>query len=187
MRALRTYVSFIMVFGILFGLMVAVCTAPFGDSGSAGLLAGLVRGGVIGGFTAVALVIFDRVGDRQARPGEPHGPRQGATVLVDGGADLPDRIKDSLRTLPAEIRDADIIDGRFTARTKWTWRSFGEEVTVQVTGDPGSPVAQISSRPVVRTALIDYGKGRLNVHRVAAALQEGSAPGASRIDSGDPC
>ncbi len=43
---------------------------------------------------------------------------------------------------------------------------------MQLTGDPAGPLAQVSSEPVVSTTLIDYGKGRRNVHRVVAALTE---------------
>jgi hypothetical protein len=74
--------------------------------------------------------------------------------------------------LPAEIRAVNVAAGHYTARTTWTWRSFGEHVTTELTGDPGSPVAHVSSRPVIPTTVLDYGKGHLNVRRVVAALQD---------------
>jgi hypothetical protein len=73
--------------------------------------------------------------------------------------------------LKAEIREADPSTGRYTARTRRSWRSWGEDVTVELTGAQTAPVARITSRPVIRTTLIDYGKGRRNVKQVAAALQ----------------
>ena len=171
MRALRTYSLLFLVFGVPFGLVTGLCTGWWLDSAAVGLYAGLAGGGISGGLSTLALVIMDQVGDREARPGEPHGPRQAATIPVRAGLDLPDRIKVALLSLPSEIRHVDVAAGRYTARTKWSWRSFGEEVTVQLTGEPGAPIAQVSSRPIVRTTLIDYGKGRRNVHRVVAALQ----------------
>lgn len=171
-RALRTYGVLLFVFGIPFGLLTGLCTGLWLDSASAGLSAGLAAGGTAGGLFTLVLAIADQVGDRGARAGEPHGPRQVATVPVRGGGDLPHRVKVALLSLPGEIRDVDVIAGRYSARTKWTWRSYGEEVTVQLTGDAGCPVARVTSKPIVWTTLIDFGKGRRNVHHVVAALQE---------------
>jgi hypothetical protein len=154
-RALRTYGLLFLVFGIPFGLLTGLCTGWWLDSAPAGLSAGMAGGGIVGGLSTLGLAILDQVGDREARPGEPHGPRQAATVPVRGGPDLPDRIKMALLSLPAEIRDVDVTAGRYTARTKWSWRSFGEEVTVQLTGDLEALRAQVSSRPIVRTTLIE--------------------------------
>jgi len=42
---------------------------------------------------------------------------------------------------------------------------------VQLGGDPAAPAAVVSSRPVVATTLVDYGKGRSNVAAVAEALR----------------
>jgi hypothetical protein len=84
--------------------------------------------------------------------------------------------------LNAEIRESDAAAGRYTARTRLSWRSFGENVTVELNGDATAPVAHISSRPVIRTTLIDYGKGRRNVQQVAAALR-GLSQSDGRSDS----
>ena len=172
MRALRPYVLLLLTFAIPGGLLIGLCVGWALDSASDGLYAGLAGGGIVGGLSTLALIILDQVGDREARSGEPHGPRQTATVPVRSGPDLHDRITLALLALPAEIRDVDVAAGRYTARTKWTWRSFGEEVTVQLTGDSDTSVAHVCSWLIVPTTLIDYGKGRRNVHRVVAALEQ---------------
>jgi hypothetical protein len=171
-RALRSYGLVLLVFGIPFGLLTGLCTGWWLDSASAGAVAGLGAGGVVGGLCALVLGTLDLVGDREARPGERHGPRQSATVAVRPGPDLPHRIRVALLDLPAEIRGADDAAGRYTARARWSWRSFGEDVTIQLIGDPAAPVAEVSSTPVVRTTLIDYGRGHRNGHRVAEALRD---------------
>jgi hypothetical protein len=74
--------------------------------------------------------------------------------------------------LPAEIREADVAAGRYAADTGWSWSSSGEHVTVELTGDPASPQARVSSRPRSRVQLLDYGRGRRNVNRVIDALQD---------------
>lgn len=128
------------------------------------------RGLVIGAVIALVLGTLDLVGFRGAGAGA-LVPRQAVDVPVRGGGDLPYRIQAALGTLPAEVRSADVPAGRYAARTRMSWRSWGEEVTVQLAGDPSAPTARIASRPVIRMTLLDYGRGRSNVARVAAALR----------------
>ena len=172
MRALRTYVLLLLlVFSIPFGLAMGL----FADGCATRPRRGCPQGSSWAASAALltlVLAVVDRLGDREVRPGEPHGPRQETQVPIRGGADLPDRICRALLALPGELRDVDVAAGRYIARTRWTWRSFGEDVTVQLTGDPGSPVAHVSGRPVVRTTLIDYGQGRRNVHQLLEALRQ---------------
>lgn len=170
MRALRSYglpfLFFAPPFGVLFGLFTGLTNR----SAAEGLLAGLVVGAVAGGLFALVIGTLQYTGNRDAAPGRPTGPTQAVTIPVRPGADLADRIRAALLSLPAELRTADVPAGRYVARTGTTWRSFGEHVTVQLTGHPAAPMAEITSRPVVRTTLIDYGKGRRNVDQVAAGL-----------------
>lgn len=128
----------------------------------------------MGGVCVLVIGTLDVVADRDGRHGGPAGPRQEARVSVAAGDDLPGRIQSALRELNAEIRDEDVAAGRYNARTRRSWRSFGEDVAVELTGDATAPVAHITSRPVVRTTLLDYGRGRSNVQQVAAALRRPS-------------
>jgi hypothetical protein len=170
-RALRSYGLAFLGFGIPMGLIVGLTTGIWLGSLSAGLLAGLAGVAIMGGAFALVIGTLDVVANRDASSRGPFGPRQEATVTMRPEADLPDRIQAALRQLNAEIRETDVAAGLFKARTRWTWRSFGEDVIVQITGDPDAPVAHITSRPVVRTTLVDYGKGRRNVEHLAAALE----------------
>lgn len=173
-RALRSYGLAFLGFGVPMGLIGGLCAGFWLGSATAGLLFGLVGCGIMGGLFAAVIGTLDLVAGRGEQHGGPSGPRQDATVSVGAEAELPDRIEAALRQLNAEIRDKDVAGGRYTARTRWSWRSFGEDVTVTLTGDPTAPVAHITSRPVVRTTLIDYGKGQRNVQQVAAALRQAS-------------
>ena len=116
------------------GLVIGLSRGLVLQSASDGLAAGLVGGAVTGGLFPLAVGTLDLLGDREARPGEPSGPRQAASVQVRGGPDLPERITAVLSSLPSRIRVVDLANGHYTARTKWTWRSFGEEVSVRLTG-----------------------------------------------------
>ncbi|SOE01388.1 hypothetical protein [Blastococcus haudaquaticus] len=170
MRSLRTGLLLFVATAVPFGALAGLATGLVLGSVRAGLLAGVGAGLVFGGVMAAVLGTVDAVSDR-APKGAPRGPRQDRTVAVRSGPDLPDRIMAALRGLPAEIREADVAAGRYRARTTTTWKSFGEEVSVQLTGDPSAPEAVVSSRPVVATTLVDYGKGRSNVAAVARALE----------------
>jgi hypothetical protein len=61
--------------------------------------------------------------------------------------------------------------GRYEATTRVSWKTWGERVTVQLSGDPVAPEACVTSRPRISTTLIDYGKGRSNVETVVRALR----------------
>ena len=171
-RALRYYGLVFVLFAVPMALLIGLGTGLSAGSASTGVWSGLAAGGLGGAVVAVLLGTADvLVGDRGARPGEPHAPRQSATVPVPDGPELPQRIPSALLAPGGELASADDVAGRYTVRTRMTWRSFGERVTVQLTGGPAEPLAQVSSEPVAPTTLIDYGKGRRNVHRVVAALR----------------
>ncbi|WP_324276269.1 hypothetical protein [Blastococcus brunescens] len=179
MRSLRTVALLFVATGVPFGLLSGAAAGFVIDSARAGLATGIGAGLVFGGLMAVLLGSLDAVADRAPQDAR-RGPRQDTTVPVRGGADLPDRIVAVLRGLPAEIREADVGAGRYRARTRWSWKSFGEEVTVQLTGDPSAPRVVVSSRPVIATTVVDYGKGRSNVAEVADALRRGHCPTGDR-------
>jgi hypothetical protein len=72
---------------------------------------------------------------------------------------------------------ADVGDS-LEARTKRTWRSFGERVSVELHATTEKTTVIVRSRPVIRTTITDYGKGRMNVRSVRASLIAASSPGA---------
>ena len=169
-RSLRTFAVIFAAMGLPFGLAAGLAVGLFERSAGAGVAVGVGAGICFGGIMALVVGGADALSDRAPQGARP-GPRQDMTVPVPAGADLADRIVSALRSLPAEIHEAGVSAGRYRARTRWSWKSFGEEVSVQLTGDPSAPQAFVSSRPVVPTTLVDYGKGRSNVATVAAALR----------------
>ncbi len=176
MRTLRTYALIFVATGVPFGLVTGFLAGLIAGSTGAGIAIGAGAGLVFGGIMAGVLGSIDAVADRAPQTAR-RGPRQDMTVAVRPGPDLPDRIVASLQSLPAEIREADVWAGRYRARTRLTWKSFGEDVGVQLSGDPSAPWALVTSRPVVPTTLVDYGKGRKNVAAVAGALAASPHPG----------
>jgi hypothetical protein len=179
MRALKLYgtifVAMAVPFGVLTGLVfvglfaaldvgVGAVTGFVGGLGS-GLFFGLVMALVLG--TAQLIAVRGVPRDRSL------SPRQEERVTVAGGPDLADRVVSALGSLPAEVTAADVSAGRFVARRRANWKSWGEEVVVQLSGDPARPTATVSSRPRVRTTLVDHGRGHRNVEHVLRALGGG--------------
>ena len=169
-RALRVYLLVFVAAGPFFGLAVtAMDVVVFGDELSEALRDGLFSGLFFGLTMAAVLGTMQLVGTRGIPAGTSLSPRQELRTPVVNDPWLPDRIVQALSTLPA-AGTADVPAGRYTGTTRWGWNSYGEEVVVQLTGDPARPIAVISSRPRVRMTLLDYGKGRRNVEHVARAL-----------------
>ena len=174
MRALGVYLRLFVVTGVAFGLLMAVVLgASFAvldmDAG-VGAVGGLAAGLPFGLAMSAILGTGHVIGHRRTPPGTSLGPRQEETVAVPGDPGLSDRVMGALWSLPAEVTDADVPAGRYVARTRRSWKSWGEEVVVQLSGDPARPLVTVTSRPTVRTTLVDYGRGRHNVEHVLRAL-----------------
>lgn len=170
-QVLRVYGA-ALVPGLLFGLIFWNLAAFWAADGADGLPTRFAWGAVAVVLGAAIMGTLSLICERRAGAGHGLGARQIATVSVRGGADLPQRVKVALLSLPAEIREADVTAGRYTADTPWGWGSSGEHVTVELTGDPAHLRARVSSRPRNRAQLLDYGRGRRNVNRVIEALQD---------------
>jgi hypothetical protein len=169
-RWLRTYALIFVATGVPFGLIVGLASVVFVGS-QAVLWPAIVAGAGFGGVMAGVLGSLDALSYRGAPPGAPRGPRQSATVLVRPGSDLSERVRAALASLPAAVTVADDASGRYEATTRVSWKTWGERVTVQLSGDPAAPEACVTSRPRISTTLIDYGKGRSNVETVVRALR----------------
>jgi hypothetical protein len=169
-RWLRTGALVVVATGVPFGVFVGLMNVAFSE-GWDGLRAAAVAGIGFGVVMALILATLDTVANRGVPPGTPTGPRQSTTCPLRPGCDLPDRIRAALLSLPATVTLADAAAGRYEATTRSSWRSWGEHLTVQVSGDPAAPRARVTSRPRMPTVVVDYGRGRSNVLAVADALQ----------------
>ncbi|WP_369131977.1 hypothetical protein [Modestobacter sp. I12A-02662] len=176
MRALKLYGTLLAVTAVPFGLFLGLplaglfALAGIGAGAVEGLLTGLGGGVVFGVLMALVLGTAQLFGVRGVPRGRSLSPRQERRVPVPGGPGLPDRVVSALRSLPADVTAADVATGRFVARRRASWKSWGEEVVVQLTGDPAHPTATVSSRPVLGTTLVDAGRGHRNVEHVVPAL-----------------
>ena len=179
MRVIKVYGGLFLATGVPFGLFMGMVlgalygVADLGEGFPEGLVVGAAAGVVFGLLMALTLGTMQLLGFRDAPKGLSLSPRQTREIPVANGPDLADRVVAALRSLPAEVTTVDVPAGRYVARRGVSWKSWGEDVVVQLSGDPAHPVATVSSRPRLATTLIDYGRGRRNVEHVVAALPTG--------------
>ncbi len=72
----------------------------------------------------------------------------------------------------AVIKEKDLKTGTIKAKTKITWRSFGEiiKISTQSLGDDETLI-EIKSSPFIPTNVIDYGKGLENVETIVSYIK----------------
>ncbi|PCC18897.1 hypothetical protein [Brevibacterium aurantiacum] len=70
--------------------------------------------------------------------------------------------------------------GRLSASVNVSWRSWGENLTVNVDEVPGGTVVRIRSECAFPLQIIDWGKNRDNVSQIKRGLEPPHAPEAGR-------
>jgi hypothetical protein len=94
------------------------------------------------------------------------------SALISGatGSELLDHAADIIRArwrLRRLVRDP----GAVAARTKTSFKSWGEDIRVEVTSElPQSATIVISSRSALKTTLIDWGVNRRNVEQLHSEI-----------------
>ncbi len=67
--------------------------------------------------------------------------------------------------------------GKIDARAGMTWKTWGDVVSFDVRKiDSDRTQIEVSSRPVVRTTLVDYGKNLENVEKIIKFIKEHDEP-----------
>jgi hypothetical protein len=81
--------------------------------------------------------------------------------------------KESLEAVNGRVKKANPSDGKIEAVTGWTLKTFGCAISyiIKPIGEQLTEV-QVSSRPCVRTTLVDYGENLDNVERICVFLSE---------------
>lgn len=151
-------------------------TIRFGVSYRTGFTLSLLFGVVFGAFMVIVLGVMDYGYKRKLlrRYGRvEHGVRQKREFLVDGEYEqICRRSEEILLTLSVEAVSFDEANGLLSGRVRPTFRSFGEQVSVQL-----EPISEqqtkvvVESKPRVRMTAIDYGKNFENVEEFCSLLK----------------
>jgi len=174
-QALRHYLAIFVAAGVPFAAVAGLVAGGFG--GRSGLVQGVAGGLFFGAAMALALGTLSVVRQRRAgaSPSGGLGPRQTRRLVVDMAPErafetavgLLQRLAATVETSPGRLHA--------TGWTTGTMESAGEVVTVTVSPyESGQALVEVRSRPVVRTTVTDYGKGRRNVETLLARLARAS-------------
>ena len=132
---------------------------------------GLVLGAIFGGMMVWLRARVDRRLKSQGIEPGTVDPIQDASVEVVGGlSEVYEASKRALLSLrKARLTRDEPITGELEGRTGVTWWSFGELITVQITGDGPDATVHVVSKPRISTVTTDLG-GK-NAENVALFLR----------------
>lgn len=173
----------------LYWRIFAACAIPYGlgmgiyfalTRGLArGVAAGAMAGFLFGVVMSATLGTLAILKTRRAGP-DALRVAQDRTVEVRGTREgVLERVRKALAQLPLArhvrvTRTGDVVE----AKVGTSWRSWGEVVIARVAdATPEGRLVHLTSRPRLRTTVVDYGKSHANLEAVANALR--SQPSAS--------
>ncbi len=162
-------------FGIPFGLVMGVFYSLLGGL-IVGLLVGLFSTFLFGGLMSLIAGSLHIHYVRQIRSGESeealgvhHVRRVELRLPYEEAFDL--CISSLNAVKKGRIRREDRPSGRIEAKAGMTWVSWGEVISFDLRRiDENRTRVEVSSRPVLRTTLVDLGKNLENVERIAGTL-----------------
>jgi hypothetical protein len=166
----------LVIFAALTGLMwvMALPLAALRWDANTALL--FATAGALGtGIIAVAIAIVHDTVARRGLGSESASPRQHRSLLTSRSADEAFRIVQQLLKGQSWIRVKEEDPGKrlLVARTRASLSSFGERLVVEVSrAESGTTAVTMTSEPLVRTTLIDWGKNWRNLEHLQRLLQQ---------------
>jgi len=163
---MNLYVKLFLGVGIPFGVFMGFYVG-FTRGLSVGIWSGLMSGLFFGFFMSLVLGTFHKMKTKRmsSGTGDDVGPHQSRIVTVDTPFEsIFEKCLQALGNIKAKVTNTDKVAGTITAKTKMSWKSFGEEIQITVDrGEGGKTKVTVSSAPKLKTTLVDYGKGHQNV------------------------
>lgn len=170
MKYIRIFFITALFFGVWMGI---VYSFQFGEIYT-GAIAGLFAGITFGLFNAAFSYFFDQKLKKKGIDTNNTSPRQSRKVSVDRPVSevMPVCEQAILSLNRAVIKEKDLQNGTLRAKTKISWRTFGEVIKIS-TQSPGDneTLVEIKSSPFIPTAIIDYGKGLENVEEIVSYIK----------------
>lgn len=180
----RIFIFASIPFGIYMGSIGAIASGPW-----YGLLIGVGSGLFYGLFMALILGAMNQFLTKQLKTDYNEnllGVHQVQLVtLKHSFEDAITACQSSLLELKyCTITHTDMELGVIHAQTKTTWKSFGEKIMLTVsTAEPDLCKITISSRPALKTTLVDYGKNVENVRSIINSLRSRGEVAELQIES----
>ncbi len=177
MRAMTILSLKMLFFTTLTGLFVCVCPALLFSNSSMPLDQSIFLGFFYGTVMTGILVPIHWFGTKCLRPNTAeirYGLQQKAEILVVGAFN---EVFSNCCGLSAPLRvrtfTADEATGKIIISTKMSWKSCGETIALSFSKVNENTVKiEISSKPLLRTTLVDYGKNIENTRLVVSWIKE---------------
>lgn len=168
---MKMFLKIFVISGVPFGAIIGLISSI--DEGlEAGLVTGLTAAFFFGVAMSLTLGSLHKWKSRKWRSNDNIGPNQTGIIHLDTTADDAfDRCRDVLSLMGAVLKLEDKTEGRIEAEFGRSWKSFGESILVRVSSQSSDrSCVQVSSAPIVKTTLVDFGKGLENINRILHLL-----------------
>jgi hypothetical protein len=170
MKYIRIFFLTALFFGVWMGI---VYSFQFGNVYIALTSASIA--GIVFGFIMAAFSYFsDQNLKKKGIDTSNTKPRQSRKISVDRTINevIPICEKAILSLNKAVIKEKNLQNGTLRAKTKMTWKSFGEiiKISTQSLGD-NETLIEIKSSPFIPTTVFDYGRGLENVETIVSYIK----------------
>jgi hypothetical protein len=158
-------------FGLIMGLYLSLLYGIY-----TGFAIGIVMGVIFGFLLSLALFLMQVVSVKMMPYGlseETLGVYQVRTLEMD----LPyeEAFILCVASLGAvkgtKIKSEDRVEGRIDAKTGINWKTFGDDISIDVLSAGAGQRIRVVSRPTMMTTIVDYGQNLDNVERIAGYLK----------------
>ncbi len=167
---MKLYLKLFLSIGIPFGIGMG-CIVGFRDGIYLGAVQGIIQGSVFGLIMALVLGTMHKIKTKNS--GDDIGPYQSKTITVSSSLEaLFDKCLSSLEQIKAQVISANKGEGVILAKTGMSWMSFGEIIKMGLVIDGENNIkVTISSRPKLKTTLVDFGKGHQNIFSLVSTIR----------------
>ncbi len=172
---MNRHIKLFLATGIPFGIFMGIFNSfKYGIFSS--LVAGVVGGIFFGGFMSLILGFLHRRSIRRMSSGKSE-EAMGVHHVRNVELRLPydkafDLCIESLSLIKkCKIQNENRSQGKIVTKAGMTWKTWGDVISFEIckTGNDGIQV-EVSSRPALRTTLVDYGKNLENVETIVGFL-----------------
>ena len=165
------YLKLFVGMGIPFGIWIGIIDSTHGGIRS-GLITGLIQGLLFGGIMSLILGVKHSRAVKRISSGNPkndmgvhHIRNIELQIPYDEAFDL--CIESLAEIKKSKVKAQDSPGGSINAKAGMNWKTWGDVITFEINKKDENVIQiKISSRPSVRTTLVDYGKNLENVNKI---------------------
>ena len=168
------FVKLLLMSGIPFGFLMGIMSLQMGDNADA-IRNGILSGLLFGTFVSYILISLNKslsrkvVSDASMPDFDIHQVRR--IVMGMPYEQAFSQCIQSLKTINrCRIISQSLDNGEIRARAGLNWKTWGDDININLTEGKDTTEVEISSRPSARSTLVDFGKNLDNVERIRRFL-----------------